>query len=71
MKRGTIYPSWRYHPDGRAELCLTEKRDEEMGAEWSDEDVRFTAPINDAEPSPEEEPEPEAPVRRGRKPKAH
>jgi hypothetical protein len=71
MERGSIYPSWRYHPDGRAELCLGKDRDDEMGAEWSDEDVRFTK-INAGEPSPAPEPEPEPssdevePPRRGR-----
>lgn len=50
MERGSIYPSWRYHADGRAELCLTPARDEEMGADWSDADIRLIgdrAPVVD------------------------
>lgn len=41
MERGSIYPSWRYHPDGSAVLCHDAKQDAELGDAWSDRDVRW------------------------------
>lgn len=56
-ERGSIYPSWRYHPDGRSTLCTSPDEDDALGEEWSDRDVRWT----------QVDPEP---VKRGRKAKA-
>lgn len=57
MERGSIYPSWRYHADGRSQLCKDAAQDAEL-SDWSDDDVRGT--INGT-PLPEltGEPEPE------------
>lgn len=70
MDRGSIYPSWRYHADGRSELCLTPERDAEMGADWSDKDIRQTSAVVVDTPALETPSVPEtseaAPKRRGR-----
>jgi len=39
MERGSIYPSWRYHVDGRSLLCKDAAQDAEL-EDWSDKDVR-------------------------------
>lgn len=44
MERGSIYPSWRYHADGRSTLCLTRAQDAELGNDWSDADIRGSHP---------------------------
>jgi len=45
MERGSIYPSWRYHVDGRSLLCKDAAQDAEL-EDWSDKDVRWQAPRN-------------------------
>lgn len=82
MERGSIYPSWRFHPDGRSALCLDAVQDNALGEAWSDADVRShagpevtmaqalesSAPAIDAAPDPPvDDPTPQ---KRGRKPKA-
>ena len=69
MIRGSLYPSWRYHADGRSELCLTPEEDVEMGADWSDEDIRLIgdrAPINAVPVVADPEPDPDEQKKRGR-----
>lgn len=44
MKRGSIYPSWRYHKTDPPVLCADAAHDAELGDEWSDEDIREVAP---------------------------
>lgn len=39
MMRGAIYPSWRYHVDGRSVLCADASQDADL-TDWSDADVR-------------------------------
>jgi hypothetical protein len=39
MERGSIYPSWRYHVDGRSVKCLDAAQDADL-EDWSDKDVR-------------------------------
>ena len=43
MERGTIYPSWRYHVDGRSVLCRDAAQDADL-EDWSDADVRDFSP---------------------------
>ena len=43
MERGTIYPSWRYHPSGQSRLIHHAAEDDALTPDWSDRDVRFTA----------------------------
>lgn len=40
MKRGSIYPSWRYHATEPPVLCQSADQDDALGADWSDEDIR-------------------------------
>lgn len=83
MKRGEIFPSWRYHPDGRSTLCETAEQDALLGDEWSDDDVRSHAgpavtiykalegvSAPSATVADETADDLEPPKRRGRKPKA-
>lgn len=44
MERGSIYPSWRYHRDGRSVLCEGPEQDEQLGSNWSDRDIRDFSP---------------------------
>jgi hypothetical protein len=60
MERGSIYPSWRYHVDGRSVKCLDASQDADL-ADWSDEDVRgqingTPLPELTGEPEPEDAP---------------
>ena len=61
MKRGSIYPSWRYHKTDPPVLCADAAHDAELGDEWSDADIRdftsapaaaeaTTAPAEDSAP---------------------
>jgi hypothetical protein len=43
MERGSIYPSWRYHPSGASKLIRTVAEDAALEPEWSDADVRLSA----------------------------
>ena len=36
MKRGELYPSWRYHQTEAPVLCRSKAQDDELGDEWSD-----------------------------------
>ena len=54
MKRGSIYPSWRYHKTEPPVLCADAKHDAELGDEWSDEDIREVAPVDAETTAPAE-----------------
>ena len=70
MERGTIYPSWRYHTDGRSLLCRDAAHDAEL-ADWSDDDVRWTpvngTPLPELTAEPNDVPEPKRKPGRPRK----
>lgn len=74
MERGSIYPSYRYHPDGRSVRCESKEQDAALGDEWSDKDVRgvsIDTPSTDdtADVVPPADGQ-DARKKRGRKPKA-
>lgn len=74
MKRGDIYPSWRYHATEPPVLCQDAEQDAQLGSEWSDADIRVFEAINGVPVlSDDEHPAGDivdAPKKRGRKPKA-
>jgi hypothetical protein len=64
-----VYPVWRYHPEHPAKLVHGADEDAELLAEgWGDSTV--LGPAKDAESDERDDPAPDAPKRRGRKPKA-
>lgn len=73
MERGSIYPSWRFHPTFSPVLCLTAEQDAELGDDWADSPAAFIAepePIPDAVDESDPHTPEDAPKKRGRKPKA-
>lgn len=69
MKRGAIYPSWRYHRTESPVLCQSAEQDAELGDDWSDEDIRQAGVDEKARLSADEAPETDEapPPKRGRK----
>jgi hypothetical protein len=68
-----IYPVWRYHPEKPAVLVHTAEQDETLGDGWGDSTVLGPAtdmPAADGLSEPAGEVSPDAPKRRGRRPKA-
>lgn len=75
MERGSLYPSWRYHPDGRSQLVTTADQDAALTPDWSDADVRHhinaVVVVAEEPEAPEAEPDtaPETPKKKRGRPK--